>query len=221
LSVEQNESHFSSFFLATCVSLPTKETAQGAIAIEVDLYPPLNLSQRPHLVYFLRVLPGRFFTESNRIYVSNYSVDNRFYLFGAEPGFFVVVGAMYNLQPNYTSASTEIVKPRESDTMVFFSEELAKATLAELKRDKVIFIGKLKVDMSLSLSEADPFQKFVSNLLKPTALEPKSLFETFLNSQYTYLGSIRSFQNDEDIQAHFKKIAEKKDLQDSEWVDGL
>jgi hypothetical protein len=219
-------------FNLNCVTAPppTKTySSSAAISIDIKLYPPFGFSKIPDRVYFMKILPGRAFTESNSIYMSNYSVGNRFYLFNADPGDYVVAAAFYtvqamNHQNNYENTPIGKVdslkisnRPGPSDYTIFFSEEIAKASRISTIPGTVQFIGLLKINMSINLENADNFQKTISGKIKPGGLTKGSILSIMMSQSYNYLGLLNELKNDEDTILDIRKEAFKKELRDTEW----
>ncbi|MCB1159184.1 MAG: hypothetical protein H7A25_10885 [Leptospiraceae bacterium] len=205
----------------------------GAGAISVSLYAPLALGggKSPSIVYFLKVNDPSKLLESTEVVASNYSANDRQYLFNAKPGKYVAVAAFYSVQamgPSSSSSSsvgksgtvTVSVTPGPTDYITFFSEEVAKSTLIDVEVNKITFAGNLSVDMSLKLENADALQKHISNLIKPGALE-SSVGMSMLKGSYNYVGSLKSISNDDNAKKAFKEAASQKELKESGWLEDL
>ncbi|MDX1958271.1 MAG: hypothetical protein SFU98_06840 [Leptospiraceae bacterium] len=222
-------------YLSHCASPPPVKTSNdvGALAISVGLYAPVALmgAKAPEVVYFLKVNPGKPFTDSKEVIVSNYSNGDRFYAFNAKPGTYVAIAAFYKVSAapgGGSSSSSNVgggtlsvsVQPGPTDYITFFSEQIAQTTLTEMKAGQVAYMGNLTADMSLSLEKADKLQTHSSNLIKPGALS-SSLGKSMLSGSYNYLGILKKNDNSEAAKKEFKETSSSKELEESEWKKGL
>jgi hypothetical protein len=221
--------------LTACATPPPVKAGKdiGTIAISVNLYAPLAImgGKTPDIIYFLKVDDTTKLTKSTELFPSNYIKKDRVYFFNAKPGNYVAVAGFYKndgLGKTASSSSsvgksgtvTVSVTPGPTDYITFFSEEVAKSTLIKVENGKIAYVGKLDVDMSLKLENADALQKHVTNLIKPGALEV-STGMAMLKGSYNYLGSLKKFTNDENTQKEFKETARQNELKESTWLEDL
>jgi hypothetical protein len=173
-----------------------------AIGLQLKMRIPAKIiSVKPDLVVFARVDEGVALTESFELYGSTYAHDGYAYLTNAEPGTYVVVGAIYEV------SNTSVTMPGESDSEAktrrevyrnYFSCDLIEQTRFTVSPGSFAFIGRIVGDQSSTFGDADDCQRHFLALVED---ENKSGFSKLLHG----VSSRRVKPHEKDVSDQAKK----------------
>lgn len=143
----------------TACSIPAPKrvnTESSAIGLTVETLPPVGkiFSSSLASVIFIRFHGdgGYNYTVSFRPIPSNFSRGGQIFLLNAKPGrYAVIIG--YHTMGTYLFTS-------------YFPEEILKVSEVEVPPNKFVFMGKYKIDLSLSRKNMDSMQSYFIDLFK-------------------------------------------------------
>ena len=148
--------------MLTACSIPAPKrvnTESSAIGLTVETIPPAGpiFSRSLASVIFIRLHEdgGYDYTASSLPIPSNFSRGGQIFLLNAKPGRYAVIIGHHTTQIH-------------SITFLFatyFPEEILKVSEVEILPNKFVFMGKYKIDLSLSRKNMDSMQSYFFHLL--------------------------------------------------------
>lgn len=212
------------FICIGCASLfvPAKQNLESSfLCVSVKILQEgicKNETKYPKYIYFLKLDDNKEMLEQTNIIISNFAFDEYHYLFNAKPGLYAIVGAYYEKNaPNEEPMGTVY------QIKYFFSSEVIKKSVINLRTNEKVFLGEYTFRNSYEKILSDHYDK--TRLHFTSAISPE-IFKTssplYLNLggpmiiKHTYPVNLISVINDEGTQEKFRSVS-KKLLRKTSW----
>jgi uncharacterized protein len=207
---------------ATSYVVPKPQRPEAAgLAIDVDVEAPVGLfTSEAQIVYFVR-LDGAEGLQRSAVLQSTMAIDGRAYLLNVPAGEYAAVAAAETKDRAKAppTAGLSIELPDSTRSATFFSDELVEATRVTVAPGHFAFMGRLVVDTSVGLEDADSTQLHYLGLLAPGAAK-STIGQIFSPESYQYLGTIGKLQRDPATLSSLRRDA-ARDLSGGGWNEIL
>jgi len=211
--------------LSACVTsyvVPRPQRPEIAgLAIDVDVEAPVGLfTSEAQIVYFVR-LDGAEGLQRSGVLQSTMAIDGRAYLLNVPAGEYAAVAAAETKDRAKAppTAGLSIELPDSTRTATFFSNELVEATRVTVAPGHFAFMGRLVVDTSVGLEDADSTQLHYLGLLAPGAAK-STIGQIVSPGSYQYLGTLGKLQRDQATVSSLRTDA-TRDLAGGGWNEIL
>jgi hypothetical protein len=170
---------------------------RAIIGISVKTRAPIKaFSDKPHVVYFIKVDREEDLYAQGNFIRSNYAKDGQVYLLNVKPGRYAAVGC-------YKKVS--VGKLAEYTT--FFPKELVELTEATVAPGAITFMGEYVIGQTVGLKDADDCQRHYCQVIAPgasTGTASMVLLGAFTgHGDYYYKGSLYEKHRDKAAEMRF------------------